>query len=361
MSPKCYLRKKSDIPKSKVMAKITVIIPAYNCERSIRSCIDSVRRQTESDLQILIIDDGSCDGTQKICRRLAAADPRIEYIRQQNQGVSAARNTGLSRAKAPYIMFVDSDDTVDSRICEALLTAIESRPDFDLAICGMKRRFLCEKAGKYQLKREELILPDCGDLLSKRDYGKHFGDLYEKTLLTSVCAKLYPSAILLGNRLIMKDGMQFAEDVFFNLEYQTCVSKIAVVNQPLYTYNCIAKKGSLSKQIPKGRLQTAVDAYQKAATLLREKGGREADFSPLRKVFYKDCLNDLERIPLRERAQKAKEILCCQEVRMILDSGRNHEAETALYRFCFKGKLPWRLCLMASFRRFAKRILRGAA
>ena len=351
--------KKLDIPKIKVMAKITVIIPAYNCESSIRSCIDSVRRQTESDLQILIIDDGSHDGTQEICRRLAAADPRIEYVHQQNQGVSAARNAGLSKAKAPYIMFVDSDDMVDSRICEALLTAIESRPDFDLAICGMKRRFWLERSGKYQLKREEQILPDCGDLLSENDYGKHFGNLYEKTLLTSVCAKLYPSAILRKNRLVMKDGMQFAEDVFFNLEYQTYVSKIAVVNQPLYTYNCMVRKDSLSKQIPSGRCQTAAEAYKKAEKLLRKKGGQKADFGPLQKVFYKDCLNYLESIPLRKRPQKAKEILRLKDVQLILDSGRNHGLETSLYRFCFKGKLPWRLCLMASCRRFAKRILRG--
>ena len=94
------------------MISLSVIIPCYNAERFISECIRSVRNQTLRDIQIILIDDGSTDGTGKIIKRWKLVDHRIRAIFQQNKGVSSARNTGLRAAEGQFVYFLDSDDTL---------------------------------------------------------------------------------------------------------------------------------------------------------------------------------------------------------------------------------------------------------
>ena len=100
------------------MPLISVIIPVYNVEQHLKTCLDSVVSQTLKDIEILLIDDGSTDGSGKICDEYAASDSRIRVIHKRNEGVACARNEGLERATAPYLMFVDSDDWVAEDFCE---------------------------------------------------------------------------------------------------------------------------------------------------------------------------------------------------------------------------------------------------
>jgi glycosyltransferase involved in cell wall biosynthesis len=95
-------------PGSTVFPKVAVVIPAYNAERFIRQTIESVLAQTLSNVEVIVIDDGSTDGTQAVLDTFS--DPRLTVLRQENRGVSAARNTGLAIARAPYIFFLDADD-----------------------------------------------------------------------------------------------------------------------------------------------------------------------------------------------------------------------------------------------------------
>ncbi len=97
---------------------VSVIVPVYNVEPYLRRCIDSLVHQTLKDIEIILIDDGSTDGCGKICDEYAAADARISVVHQENAGLSEARNAGIDRAKADYLMFVDSDDWVEPKFCE---------------------------------------------------------------------------------------------------------------------------------------------------------------------------------------------------------------------------------------------------
>jgi GT2 family glycosyltransferase len=103
---------------------ISVIIPVYKVERYLRQCVDSVVAQTHRRLEVLLIDDGSPDSCGSICEEYALRDPRVRVIHQQNQGLSAARNTGLNVATGDYIAFVDSDDWVEPDMLEALLKGL---------------------------------------------------------------------------------------------------------------------------------------------------------------------------------------------------------------------------------------------
>lgn len=100
------------------MPQIGIIVPVYNVKPLLTQCIDSLLNQTLEDIEIILIDDGSTDGSDIICDKYAEKDNRIKVIHKQNEGLSAARNEGISLSNAPYIMFVDSDDWVEPLFCE---------------------------------------------------------------------------------------------------------------------------------------------------------------------------------------------------------------------------------------------------
>lgn len=110
---------------------LTVIVPAYNVEKYIGQCLDSLVRQTCSRFKVIVVDDGSTDaGTARICREYAAQYPSLfSCIRQENKGLGAARNTGLSMADTPYVTFLDSDDWLDVRYVEYVVNALEKYDD----------------------------------------------------------------------------------------------------------------------------------------------------------------------------------------------------------------------------------------
>lgn len=120
------------------MKKISVIVPLYNSEAYIGQCLGSAAGQTYKNLEILVVDDGSTDKSPEICRELAVAEKRIRLLRQENRGVSAARNRGLEEAAGEYIFFLDSDDMIHPCLLEELLGQAEKNRA-QLAFCGYRR------------------------------------------------------------------------------------------------------------------------------------------------------------------------------------------------------------------------------
>ena len=108
----------------------SVIVPVYNLEKYVRECIESVLSQTCPDFELILVDDGSKDSSPEICREYASKDERIKYIRKENQGVNAARKTGLLAAQGEYVVFVDGDDFIENTLLEKVKAAIsESSAD----------------------------------------------------------------------------------------------------------------------------------------------------------------------------------------------------------------------------------------
>ena len=143
--------------------KISVIVPVYNCESYLPACLDSILNQTFSDLEIIVVDDGSTDGSSAICDAYAQKDTRIQVIHQSNQGVSAARNVGLDIATGEYLSFIDSDDALDPEMYKILIDLSEAH-HADIAHCGYRRFRLdgstvdISGSGKlYEQKPEEAL------------------------------------------------------------------------------------------------------------------------------------------------------------------------------------------------------------
>ena len=114
---------------------ISVIIPVYNVEQYVESCLNSVIDQSYTNLEIILVDDGSTDRSGEICGQYALKDSRIKVIHEENAGLGEARNRGLRIASGDYICFVDSDDWIEEDYCKELAQAAE-RTNSDIAICG---------------------------------------------------------------------------------------------------------------------------------------------------------------------------------------------------------------------------------
>lgn len=123
------------------MCKLSIIVPIYNMEQYIERCMASLLELTCEEAEILCIDDGSTDGSGKICEEFARKDKRVRVIHQGNKGLPAARNTGLSVARGEYLSFVDSDDWADSRLFENFIEFMDSHRDVDLCIGGSVREY----------------------------------------------------------------------------------------------------------------------------------------------------------------------------------------------------------------------------
>lgn len=124
---------------------ISILIPAYNVEQYIDKCLASVCRQTMTQLEIILINDGSTDNTPAICDAWAEKDNRIRIIHQENKGIAETRNVGIATASAPYIGFVDSDDWIEPEMFEILFKAIKKH-DAQIAMCGVMLEYPLKNA-----------------------------------------------------------------------------------------------------------------------------------------------------------------------------------------------------------------------
>lgn len=144
--------------------KVSIIIPVFNVEHYLQRCIDSVRAQSLIDIEIILVDDGSTDGSGKICDKNAEIDNRIRVMHKQNEGLSSARNDGIEASAAPYIMFVDSDDWVESDFCKKPYNIVEKQK-VDLVLFSFNRVFNDDRIepaetiyrGSRMLSEEEAI------------------------------------------------------------------------------------------------------------------------------------------------------------------------------------------------------------
>ena len=116
---------------------VSVIVPIYNVEEYLEECLESIRNQTYTNIEVILVNDGSTDGSIEICERFCQQDNRFKLVTQENQGLSAARNRGVKESIGEYIMFVDSDDVVKENIVEVLFFYMNS--DVDIVECQITR------------------------------------------------------------------------------------------------------------------------------------------------------------------------------------------------------------------------------
>lgn len=118
---------------------VSIIVPIYNVQSFLNECINSLLKQTYSNIEVLLINDGSTDKSEEICREYCKKDSRLSYFYQSNSGVSSARNKGINYSKGNYILFVDADDYVEPSFVEEMLASLKIN-EVDCVQCGYKKK-----------------------------------------------------------------------------------------------------------------------------------------------------------------------------------------------------------------------------
>ena len=208
------------------MKKISVIVPVYNSELTIKKCVDSIINQSYKNIEIILINDGSTDNSLKMCNDLVKKNSNVIFINQENHGVSYSRNVGIELATGDYIGFVDSDDYIEKDMYKIMVENFDSKTS--IVACNL---FIEETTGK-QLKNlnyhdcliDRLVLPT---------------EIYNnKSIQGYVCNKLYKSEIIKKNNIKFSEDYCVLEDDLFNYSILSYNEDLLVkyINKKLYHY-----------------------------------------------------------------------------------------------------------------------------
>lgn len=278
---------------------ISIIIPVYNVEQQLDTCVESVVGQTYKNIEIILVDDGSKDSSGKICDSWKEEDNRIVVIHQENGGLSAARNKGLDNATGEYVFFLDSDDWLAKETIESLFSTIK-KENADLAICGL----LKDTDGKI-----EEICPEDEVLSSLQAQHKLYDEDGWKYVIA--CAKLYDKKIFNDLRFI--EGRIHEDEFIVHKVFDKC-KKIVTLKKPFYHY--IIRNNSITKSKITIKRLDAIDSLLDRYSFYKEKDLEEL-IKPLLTEFaymYADIIskfvpkNDEEKQRLDETKNKVKEI-----------------------------------------------------
>ena len=207
------------------MPKVSVVIPVFNGEKTIARCIDSVVCQTLSDIEIIIVNDGSTDGTLNVLNE--TCDDRVRIITIPNSGQGMARNRGIEAATGEYLAFVDADDTIEKEMLDIMYTSAK-KENADVVQCNLY--------DIYERGEKRIQLETADETVEIADKGA-----YTDTYITpcrhsyEVCNKLIKRSVI-GDLRFKDTRKYFSEDLLFNLELISRIKRITFISTPLYNY-----------------------------------------------------------------------------------------------------------------------------
>ena len=214
---------------------VSIIVPVYNAEATLRRCIDSVQKQAFRDFELLLMDDGSRDASPQICDEYAAGDPRIRVIHKANSGVSTTRNMAIDLARGRYLQFLDSDDWLSPE-ATALLVGMAEENKCDMVVSDFYRVVEDRLSHKGDIPEDGLI--------TREEYAEYMlgkpADFYYGVLWN----KLFRRDLIEAHHLRMDADISWCEDFMFNLDYIRYTHQIYVLRVPIYYY--VKTKNSLS-------------------------------------------------------------------------------------------------------------------
>ena len=213
---------------------VSIIVPVYNGEKTIERCLRSIQNQSYSNIEVLVVNDGSSDHTDRIIKKYAQRDSRFRYIEKENSGVSDSRNVAMEQAKGDYFQFVDGDDWLVKQATEEFVnTALTFGCDMVISdfyrVCG--RRIYTK--GHI----------DAGPVITRMKYAEYMMEAPANFYYGVLWNKFFRADIIRTFALKCSTQLDWCEDFQFNLEYLQYVGKVGVIRKPLYYY--VKTKGSL--------------------------------------------------------------------------------------------------------------------
>ena len=216
---------------------VSIIVPVYNAEACLRRCVESVLNQEYADFELLLADDGSRDGSGRICDEYAAADSRVRVFHKENSGVSDSRNLCLDQARGRYLQFLDADDWITANATKLLVQAMEEH------LCDLVISDFYRVVGERVSPKGDI---DEAQVLSREEYASHMMENPANYYYGVLWNKLYRREIVERHHLRMDPAISWCEDFMFNLEYIRRAKTFFALQVPVYYY--VKTKGSLCTQ-----------------------------------------------------------------------------------------------------------------
>lgn len=203
--------------------RVSVIIPVYNCRAWIEECLNSVVKQTYQNMEIIVIDDGSDDGSAEIIKHFIQKDNRIRYFFQTNQGEASARNHGIIRATGSIVAFVDADDYIEKDMYEKMMTVMKEQ-DADIVECSCRRVSPDGRILQHIDLREEMVV-------GKRECVRHY--LLQKNVRNYLCNKIYRKQLFNG---LLIPNLHYSVDYYINAIVHARAEKKIILSDIFYNY-----------------------------------------------------------------------------------------------------------------------------
>lgn len=261
--------------------KVSVIIPIFNAEKYLEKCIDSILTQEYSNLEIIIINDGSMDNSERICKDYCEIDERIMFLNQKNQGVSYTRNQGILKSSGEFIVFIDADDYIEKEYIKNMVNRMND--EVDIVICNYN---IVNKEGNVTGHNCE----DRSKMIPVLDLFKNYWENYHKGYINAPWNKLYKKAIIDKYNIKFPVDISMGEDGYFNIEYLKKCRKIYIYEE--YLYNFRQHNSQTTKKLFKNHFYMLNKFYDQLENAF-EKFDLMGDIDFL-KVHYLEYLNDLK-------------------------------------------------------------------
>lgn len=288
------------------MIRVSVIVPVYNAERYLERCVNSIFAQTSTDYELILVDDGSTDGSGKMCDDYAQSNPQVCVIHQTNQGVSAARQKGLDAANGPYVIFADPDDWVEPTMLEELLEVAINK-DADVVVCDFWINS-SEVTGDRKYQNPRVLSSD--SLLRQLISGRLHGFTWNK---------LYRSSCLREYHITFPNGINYSEDLWFNCKlFLNQNVKVAYLNKAFYHYDYYSNSSGLSRKLSARSVKDYLSFIEFIHDELQESEFKDElavlRFNAIRLAFRSDCSSSEFYSIFPERSKEIRKILSSSDM-----------------------------------------------
>lgn len=234
--------------------RLSVIVPVYNVEQYLKRCVDSILNQTVTDLEIILVDDGSTDSSGSLCDRYAEGYTNIRVHHKPNGGLTSAWKAGLELAEGAYIGFVDSDDWIDPDMYERMLT-LAQREDADVTVCGLTFDFEDPKIpGRDEISNFKKEVYDRKALEALFPTLINDGYFFGRTLQSARVTKIFRTELLRANVQFCDDRVAVGEDMQITFPVLLDTQKLCVV-QNFYPYHYWINNKSITGQYDSGYIE----------------------------------------------------------------------------------------------------------
>ena len=248
--------------------KISFIIPVYNNGKLLEEIIKKIEYMYLEEYEIILIDDGSQDDSAMICECLSRKNTKTTWIHQENQGVSAARNTGLKNASGEYVLFLDADDTIESEKLSKLFKKLNDAPEIDIVVYGLSFDYY---HNNVLYRRDELKTPLKG-VKERKVWLQKLLDLYDANSLSPIWNKVFRRGFLIENNLYLRNDMFLYEDLEYSLRCMTRCSNIFFEPDIIYHYRQSEDEGNTGRRLMRiDHIYSTVDQIEAALDQFAER------------------------------------------------------------------------------------------